>query len=38
MNARKLRVKEYPVYMPEQSARKENLRTRVKSLLFEHKL
>ena len=38
VNARKLRVKEYPVYMPEQSARKENLRTRVKSLLFEHKL
>lgn len=38
VNARKLRVKEYPVYMPEQSAWKENLRTRVKSLLFEHKL
>ena len=36
VNARKLRVKEYPVYMPDQSAWKENLRARVKSLMFAH--
>lgn len=38
VDAQQLRVKRYPVYMPEESAWKANLKARTKSLMYLHSL